>query len=75
MKPVEWISIGTAAFKSQGYPTLAFPAKSLPDLFAPSKTILKLSDGRLVHTWLWCYSQRKAHGTLCQWHPNNPHLR
>ena len=69
MKPIDWISTGTAAFKTQGYPTLAFPAKSLPDLFAPNKTILTLGDGSQSHTWLWCYSQRKVHGRCYLFNP------
>ncbi len=71
MKPIDWISTGTAAFKTQGYPTLAFPAKSLPDLFAPNKTILTLGDGSQSHTWLWCYSQRKVHGRCYLFNPTS----
>lgn len=41
-------------------PVLAFPFAEPPGILAPERTVLKLADGTLSHTYLWCYLRRRT---------------
>lgn len=43
-------------------PVLEFPFKTLPDIYAPASTVLKLKDGSRINAFQWCYLRRKSEG-------------
>lgn len=43
-------------------PVVEFPFDELPDVYAPERTVLKLSDGKLIHPYLCCYLERRTAG-------------
>lgn len=49
-----------------GLPTLAFPFKSLPEIYCPQSTVLELANGRHVYVYQWCYLQRITRGSLTE---------
>jgi hypothetical protein len=70
MQESDWIS--TAGNYPRGLPRLAFPLDgAMPDLYVPQSTILQTADGANTHAYLWCYLDRKAHGTRYRFNPSS----
>ena len=43
-------------------PVLDFPFQTLPDIFAPASTVLRLGDGNQMYAFQWCYLRREGDG-------------
>jgi hypothetical protein len=56
----DWKS-NTPSFVAE-LPVLAFPFSAPPGILAPERTVLKLADHSLGHTYLWCYLRRRIEG-------------
>lgn len=70
MQMFDWTS--TAGDFTENLPSLAFPLKGeLPESYVPQSTILQLSDDSRSHVWLWCYLERKLHGTRYLFNPSS----
>lgn len=70
MQESDWISTG--GNYPRGLPRLAFPLDgAMPDLYVPQSTILQTADGANTHAYLWCYLDRKAHGTRYRFNPSS----
>lgn len=50
-------------------PVMDFPFVSLPEIYAPDRTVFKLSDGTRVQPYLWCYLERRSAGCRIEWNP------
>ncbi len=52
-------------------PILEFPFATLPTIFAPDRTILKLEQGQRINVFLWCYRERRTNGHLTDFNPSS----
>lgn len=43
-------------------PVVEFPFDNLPDVYVPQRTVLRLSDGKLIQPYLCCYLERRTAG-------------
>lgn len=43
-------------------PVLDFPFQTLPDIYAPANTVLRLGDGTQKYAFRWCYLRRDGGG-------------
>jgi uncharacterized protein YxeA len=41
-------------------PVLDFPFETLPDIYAPASTVLRIAEGGQVNIFLWCYLKREG---------------
>lgn len=41
-------------------PVLDFPFEQLPDIYAPASTVLRLTNGKQVYAFQWCYLRREG---------------
>ena len=68
MQSSEWIK--AIPNYTKNLPKLAFPLQgAMPEIYVPESTILHLQDDTRIHTWMWCYLERKRYG---QWYVFNP---
>ncbi len=65
-----WIS--TAGDYPKGLPKLTFPLEgAMPEVYVPQSTILRMPENDQVHAYLWCYLERKAHGSWYLFDPSS----
>lgn len=70
MQAADWVSTGGDF--SKGLPRLSFPLDGpVPDLYAPQSTILRMPSNDQVHAYLWCYPERRAHGSFYRFNPSS----
>lgn len=66
----DWKS--TSGIFTTNLPKLAFPLNGpMPEVYAPQSTILQTPDNTRHHVWLWCYLERKTHGTRYLFNPDS----
>ena len=65
----DWVS-NTPTFIAT-LPVVEFPFESLPELYVPDRTVLKLPDGARAHVYLWCYLERRSAAARTKWNPDS----
>lgn len=70
MQSPEWINTG--GNYSKRLPKLAYPLQgAMPEIYVPESTVLLLQGDRKIHTWLWCYLERKTNGSQYLFKPSS----
>lgn len=70
MKISDWVS--TAGAYPTGLPKLIFPfAGASPQIYMPQSTILRIGENDHIHTYLWCYLERKTNGSWFKFNPSS----